>query len=97
MVNTEAMNAREMEKKNPSKPCGSKGNFWSEWRDLNSRPLDPQSSALPTALHPEGLLFESAYLYYHTFLRNASPNLKKFQFFIPESVQGAETQLYQWF
>ena len=26
---------------------------WSEWRDLNSRPLDPQSSALPTALHPE--------------------------------------------
>ena len=25
---------------------------WSEWRDLNSRPLDPQSSALPTALHP---------------------------------------------
>ena len=27
--------------------------FWSEWRDLNSRPLDPQSSALPTALHPD--------------------------------------------
>ena len=27
--------------------------FWSEWRDLNSRPLDPQSSALPTAPHPE--------------------------------------------
>ena len=26
--------------------------FWSEWRDLNSRPLDPQSSALPAALHP---------------------------------------------
>ena len=26
---------------------------WSEWRDLNSRPLDPQSSALPTALHPD--------------------------------------------
>ena len=26
--------------------------FWSEWRDLNSRPLDPQSSALPTAPHP---------------------------------------------
>ena len=28
---------------------------WSEWRDLNSRPLDPQSSALPTALHPDKL------------------------------------------
>ena len=27
--------------------------YWSEWRDLNSRPLDPQSSALPTALHPD--------------------------------------------
>ena len=26
--------------------------YWSEWRDLNSRPLDPQSSALPAALHP---------------------------------------------
>ena len=26
---------------------------WSEWRDLNPRPLDPQSSALPTALHPD--------------------------------------------
>ena len=30
---------------------------WSEWRDLNSRPLDPQSSALPTALHPDILFF----------------------------------------
>ena len=27
--------------------------IWSEWRDLNSRPLDPQSSALPAALHPD--------------------------------------------
>ena len=26
--------------------------IWSEWRDLNSRPLDPQSSALPAAPHP---------------------------------------------
>ena len=25
---------------------------WSEWRDLNPRLLDPQSSALPAALHP---------------------------------------------
>ena len=30
-----------------------KGGLWSEWQDLNLRPLDPQSSALPPALHPE--------------------------------------------
>ena len=29
--------------------------IWSEWRDLNSRPLDPQSSALPTAPHPDAI------------------------------------------
>ena len=34
-------------------PCGTTLFFWSEWRDLNSRPLDPQSSALPTAPHPD--------------------------------------------
>ena len=34
-------------------PCGYRLFRWSEWRDLNSRPLDPQSSALPTALHPD--------------------------------------------
>ena len=26
----------------------------SEWRDSNSRPLTPEASTLPTALHPEG-------------------------------------------
>jgi hypothetical protein len=26
----------------------SLGQIWSGWRDLNSRPLDPQSSALPS-------------------------------------------------
>ena len=26
---------------------------WSEWGDLNSRPLGPEPSALPAALHPE--------------------------------------------
>ena len=36
--------------------------FWSEWRDLNSRPLDPQSSALPTAPHPEMCCSKSAHL-----------------------------------
>ncbi len=27
--------------------------FWSEWRDLNPRPLGPEPSTLPTALHPD--------------------------------------------
>ena len=27
--------------------------FWSEWRDLNPRPLGPEPSTLPSALHPE--------------------------------------------
>ena len=27
--------------------------IWSEWRDLNPRPLGPEPSALPTALHPD--------------------------------------------
>ena len=30
--------------------------FWSEWRDLNPRPLGPEPSALPTALHPDAVL-----------------------------------------
>ena len=34
--------------------------FWSEWRDLNSRPLAPQSSALPTAPHP-AILFRLSF------------------------------------
>ena len=32
--------------------------LWSEWGDLNARPLEPHSSTLPTALHPD---FESAF------------------------------------
>ena len=27
--------------------------FWSEWEDSNFRPLEPHSSTLPTALHPD--------------------------------------------
>ena len=30
--------------------------FWSEWQDLNLRPLPPQGSALPTAPHPDKVL-----------------------------------------
>ena len=29
---------------------------WSEWRDLNPRPLPPQGSALPPEPHPEQML-----------------------------------------
>ena len=31
--------------------------FWSEWQDLNLRPLPPQGSALPTAPHPDIFCF----------------------------------------
>ena len=31
----------------------SKPQKWSEWGDLNSRLLEPKSSALPTGLHPD--------------------------------------------
>ena len=41
------------------KPLRFQDFYWSEWRDLNSRPLDPQSSALPTALHPDIFLMLS--------------------------------------
>ena len=30
---------------------------WSEWRDLNPRPLAPQTSALPAAPHPDNKIY----------------------------------------
>ena len=33
---------------------------WSEWRDLNPRPLGPEPSALPAALHPDVVWKSSA-------------------------------------
>ena len=33
--------------------------IWSEWRDSNSRPLEPHSSTLPPALHPDGVFLFS--------------------------------------
>ena len=30
---------------------------WPEWGDSNSRHLAPKASALPTALHPDNLIF----------------------------------------
>ena len=43
----------EIGRKIRSKPCGSKRKIWSECGDLNPGPLDPQSSTLPTAPHPD--------------------------------------------
>ncbi len=51
---------------------------WSEWRDLNSRPLDPQSSALPTAPHPDMRLRT---ILYHSARKKASGNFNIFHFF----------------
>ena len=39
----------------PQKTVHFLRNFWSEWHDLNVRPLPPQGSALPTAPHPDKL------------------------------------------
>ena len=36
--------------------CDMNTLFWSEWRDLNPRPLGPEPSALPTALHPDAAI-----------------------------------------
>ena len=51
--------------------------IWSEWRDLNSRPLDPQSSALPTAPHPVTTLFIIQYA-----KGKCKPFFKKICFFL---------------
>ncbi len=40
-------------KKNPRILEECEDFLWSEWRDLNPRPLGPEPSALPTALHPD--------------------------------------------
>ena len=44
-------NCRQAQKKS-SRPQG-RLLFWSEWRDLNPRPLPPQGSTLPAAPHPD--------------------------------------------
>jgi hypothetical protein len=44
---------RPENRKRALKPFGFKAPYWSEWRDLNPRPLGPEPSALPTALHPD--------------------------------------------
>ena len=42
--------------------------FWSEWQDLNLRPLPPQGSALPTAPHPDTIFL-------FNFMLRKKPNL----------------------
>ena len=46
--------------------------FWSEWGDLNPRPLGPEPSALPAALHP-GYLFH--YNEYFPFCQEGKRNI----------------------
>ena len=52
--------------------------YWSEWRDLNSRPLDPQSSALPTALHPVILFVAVPYRSQLCYISMASNKMQAF-------------------
>ena len=44
------------QKKNP--PAFRLRDFWSEWRDSNPRPLGPEPSTLPPALHPDPVVKE---------------------------------------
>ena len=63
MVETWTIRFLFVEMKKAPKPYGFSAFCWSEWRDLNSRPLDPQSSALPAALHPVNVIYDTtAYL-----------------------------------
>ena len=45
--------------------------FWSEWHDLNVRPLPPQGSALPTAPHPDARSIKP--MHYSTIVRRCQP------------------------
>ena len=49
MDGVEMLTAAQRKKKKPAKAGFS---FWSECGDLNSGPLGPEPSALPSALHP---------------------------------------------
>ena len=53
-ANAAARSKAFLNMKNPSK-SSILTDFWSEWRDLNSRPRDPKSRTLPTAPHPDSL------------------------------------------
>ena len=65
--------------------------IWSEWRDLNSRPLDPQSSALPTAPHPVTTLFIIQYS-----KGKCKPFFKKICFFLFSAKDRAKSAA-EWF
>ena len=45
--------SRESTKKKPTAYVAMGFLMWSGWRDLNTRPLRPERSALPTAPHPD--------------------------------------------
>ena len=76
--------------------CGYRLFRWSEWRDLNSRPLDPQSSALPTALHPDMRLTSRSQLMYNSIAFSKKQPLisKKMNFFEICSVQSGFRQIF---
>ena len=58
------------------------GFIWSEWQDLNLRPLPPQGSALPTAPHPDICAFFESLKYYITILGKCQGLFwKKIRFF----------------
>ena len=77
--------------KKPCNPCGYRTFSWSEWRDLNSRPLDPQSSALPTAPHPVTTLFIIQYS-----KGKCKPFFKKICFFLFSAKDRAKSAA-KWF
>ena len=52
--------------------------IWSEWRDLNPRPLPPQGSALPTAPHPDKQVYRLLFKYYIIDDRKSQELLRKF-------------------
>ena len=57
--------------------------LFSEWLDLNQRPLPPQGSALPTAPHPDirCALSVTACILYHSFTLLSIPTTQKNQYF----------------
>ena len=56
--------------------------FWSEWQDLNLRPLPPQGSALPTAPHPDTILLLSFLLRMKLTLKIINAGVEKCKSFL---------------
>ena len=63
--------------------------LWSECGDLNSGPLGPEPSALPSALHPEMSFPDSFYI-----IRSKAANVKKIFFLPPANGKQGEKKRY---